>query len=117
LRNKFSESDETVISSARSVIKPLFEDAPMCAALVAHAARDPRSHQRGSTLFRNWHGQVGWASAYYQSIVRAPGAEELTLLEHQKIIDAIAKHDVAGAVKAVTDHLTRANELYRTSDL
>lgn len=59
----------------------------------------------------------GWASAYYQSIVRAPGAEELTLLEHQKIIDAIAKHDVAGAVKAVTDHLTRANELYRTSDL
>ncbi len=54
-----------------------------------------------------------WASAYYQAIVRAPGAEELTLSEHQKIIDAIAVHDVQGAVNAMTDHLTRASELYR----
>ncbi len=54
-----------------------------------------------------------WASAYYQAIVRAPGAEELTLAEHQKIIDAIAVHDATGAVKAMTDHLTRASELYR----
>ena len=54
-----------------------------------------------------------WASAYYQSIVRAPGAEELTLSEHQTIIDAISKNDVESAVKAMTDHLTRASELYR----
>jgi DNA-binding FadR family transcriptional regulator len=59
----------------------------------------------------------GWASAYYQSIVRAPGAEELTLAEHQKIIDAIATHDVPGAVKAMTDHLTRASDLYRQANL
>jgi GntR family transcriptional regulator, sialic acid-inducible nan operon repressor len=59
----------------------------------------------------------GWASAYYQSIVRAPGAEELTLLEHQKIIDAIAAKDVDAAVKAMSDHLNRANELYRQTDL
>jgi DNA-binding FadR family transcriptional regulator len=59
----------------------------------------------------------GWASAYYQSIVRAPGAEELTLAEHQKIIDAIAAHDVPGAVKAMTDHLTRASDLYRQANL
>jgi ribulose-bisphosphate carboxylase large chain len=39
LRNKFSESDETVISSARSVIKPLFEDAPMCAVPVFSSAQ------------------------------------------------------------------------------
>ena len=59
----------------------------------------------------------GWASAYYQSIVRAPGAEELTLSEHQKIIDAIAAHDASGAVKAMSDHLTRASDLYRQADL
>jgi DNA-binding FadR family transcriptional regulator len=59
----------------------------------------------------------GWASAYYQSIVRAPGAEELTLSEHQKIIDAIAAHDASGAVKAMSDHLTRASDLYRQANL
>lgn len=54
-----------------------------------------------------------WASEYYQSIVRAPGAEDLTLSEHQKIIDAIAAHDPEAAVQAMQDHLTRANALYR----
>lgn len=54
-----------------------------------------------------------WASEYYQSIVRAPGAESLTLAEHQAIINAIAAHDAERAVQAMRDHLTRANALYR----
>ncbi len=53
-----------------------------------------------------------WAGAFYQSIVRAPGAEALTLSEHQKIIDAIAAHDETAAVTAMTEHLNRANALY-----
>jgi GntR family transcriptional regulator, sialic acid-inducible nan operon repressor len=53
-----------------------------------------------------------WAGSYYQSIVRAPGAEELTLTEHQLIIDAIALHDADRAEAAMRDHLTRANKLY-----
>lgn len=55
----------------------------------------------------------GWAGEYYQSMVRAPGAEELTLAEHRRIIDAIADHDPGRAAKAMSDHLLRANELYR----
>lgn len=55
----------------------------------------------------------GWASAYYQSIVRAPGAETLTLAEHQRIVDAIAANDPQRAVQAMEEHLTRANALYR----
>ena len=55
----------------------------------------------------------GWASAYYQSIVRAPGAEALTLAEHQRIVDAIASNDPQRAVQAMEEHLTRANALYR----
>ncbi len=60
-----------------------------------------------------------WAGAFYQSIVRAPGAEELTLTEHQLIIDAIAMHDADRAEAAMRDHLTRANKLYHqpTSEL
>lgn len=54
-----------------------------------------------------------WASAHYQSIVRAPGAEQLTLAEHQKIIDAIASHAAEISVQAMSDHLNRANDLYR----
>lgn len=54
-----------------------------------------------------------WASAFYHSIVRAPGAEELTLSEHQRILDAIACRDADGAAQAMSDHLLRANVLYR----
>lgn len=54
-----------------------------------------------------------WASEYYQSIVRAPGVEDLTLREHQAIVDAIAAHDPDKATHAMRDHLTRANALYR----
>ena len=53
-----------------------------------------------------------WAREYYQTLVRAPGAEELTLSEHQRIIDAIARHDGDAAAEAMHSHLNRANELY-----
>ena len=54
-----------------------------------------------------------WASEFYYTLVRAPGAEELTLTEHQRIVDAIAAHDGDAAAEAMRAHLTRANELYR----
>jgi DNA-binding FadR family transcriptional regulator len=54
-----------------------------------------------------------WAGEYYQSLVRAPGAEELTLAEHERIVDAIAAHDTAAASEAMRAHLTRANTLYQ----
>ncbi|MDT7838729.1 transcriptional regulator NanR [Aquabacterium sp. OR-4] len=57
-----------------------------------------------------------WASEYYRSIVRAPGAESLTLAEHERIVEAIAAHDAAGAEQAMRDHLLRANALYRQAD-
>lgn len=57
-------------------------------------------------------GLFNWASEYYQTIVRAPGVEPLTLAEHQRIVDAIAAHDADGAALAMHEHLTRANALY-----
>lgn len=57
-----------------------------------------------------------WANEYYQSIVRAPGVEELTLAEHQRIIDAIAARDPDEATQAIRDHLLRASELYRRTE-
>jgi DNA-binding FadR family transcriptional regulator len=54
-----------------------------------------------------------WAGEYYRPLVRAPGAEELTLAEHQRIVDAIAKRDGDAAAEAMHAHLSRANDLYR----
>ena len=54
-----------------------------------------------------------WASEYYQPMVRAPGVEELTLSEHQAIVDAIARRDGDAAADAMARHLNRANDLYR----
>ena len=58
----------------------------------------------------------GWASEHHQPIVRAPGAEALTLAEHARIIDAIASGKPQRAERAVREHLTRANALYRQLD-
>ena len=55
-----------------------------------------------------------WASEYYRPMVRAPGAEELTLSEHERIADAIASRDAVAAADAMRAHLSRANELYKT---
>jgi DNA-binding FadR family transcriptional regulator len=54
-----------------------------------------------------------WISEYYQSLVRAPGAEELTLAEHEHIVNAIAAHDPGAAADAMSLHLNRANALYQ----
>jgi DNA-binding FadR family transcriptional regulator len=54
-----------------------------------------------------------WAGDYYQPLVRAPGAEHLTLQEHTRLVDAIAAHDPDAAEAAVRAHVTRSNELYR----
>ncbi|MGG5820009.1 transcriptional regulator NanR [Falsiroseomonas sp. HW251] len=54
----------------------------------------------------------GWLGAHHRSLVRAPGAESLTLAEHERIVAAIEARDPAQAEAAMRDHLTRANALY-----
>jgi DNA-binding FadR family transcriptional regulator len=54
-----------------------------------------------------------WAREDYQPLVRAPGAEQLTLAEHTRLVDAIEAHDPDAAAAAVRAHLARSNELYR----
>ena len=54
-----------------------------------------------------------WLGSYYVQLVRLPGAEDLTIAEHRRILDAIAAGDGDAAAAAMHDHLTRANALYR----
>lgn len=53
-----------------------------------------------------------WLGAHHRGLVRARGAEALTLSEHAAIVEAIAAHDPAAAERAMADHLSRANALY-----
>ena len=54
-----------------------------------------------------------WLEEFHVELVRLPGAEQITLTEHQAIFDAIAARDPERAATAMTQHLTRANDLYR----
>lgn len=58
-----------------------------------------------------------WMREFHVDLVRKPGLEDLTLAEHESIIDAIAGGDSDAAADAVRRHLTRANELYHQSNL
>jgi DNA-binding FadR family transcriptional regulator len=57
-------------------------------------------------------GMLAWLTQFRNELVTARGAEQLTLEEHARITDAIARGDPAAAAAAMTDHLTRANRLY-----
>ncbi len=54
-----------------------------------------------------------WLTRFHEDLVRAPGAEAVTLDEHVRLLDCIARHDPDGAEQAIREHLTRANESYR----
>lgn len=54
-----------------------------------------------------------WLAEFYRGAVSVPGLERLTLDEHRAILDAIDRRDGEAAARRMTDHLGRANELYR----
>jgi DNA-binding FadR family transcriptional regulator len=56
---------------------------------------------------------LDWLFNFRRDLLRMPGSEYITLAEHQRLLDAIAQHDIDEAERAMTDHLTRANERYR----
>lgn len=59
------------------------------------------------------HAMLEWLSNFHHDLVRAPGAEEVTYMEHARLVDCIVRHDPDGAEQAMHEHLTRANQIYR----
>jgi DNA-binding FadR family transcriptional regulator len=57
-----------------------------------------------------------WLNDFHVDLVSVPGKEALTLAEHRGIIAALATGDPDAAARAMRDHLTRANALYRKPD-
>lgn len=56
---------------------------------------------------------LDWLFNFRRDLLRLPGSEFITLAEHQRLLDAIARHDVDEAERAMMDHLSRASERYR----
>jgi DNA-binding FadR family transcriptional regulator len=56
-----------------------------------------------------------WLAASYRGAVSVPGLEKLTLNEHAQILEAVAAGSIDSAARYMSDHLTRANELYRAA--
>jgi DNA-binding FadR family transcriptional regulator len=58
-----------------------------------------------------------WLADFHVDLVSVPGLEQLTLAEHDQILGAIGRGDPEAAAIAMADHLLRANDLYRQSNL
>lgn len=56
---------------------------------------------------------LDWLFTFRRELLRVPGSESLTLSEHQRLFEAISRHDEQESERAMTDHLTRANQRYR----
>jgi DNA-binding FadR family transcriptional regulator len=59
---------------------------------------------------------LGWLAEFHQELLRVPGAEQVTIREHKRILKQIAAHDAPKAERAMREHLTRANKKYRLPD-
>ena len=58
-----------------------------------------------------------WLRDFYLGAVSVKGLEALTLEEHESILAALEAGDAEAAARRMSDHLERANELYRKSHL
>jgi GntR family transcriptional regulator, sialic acid-inducible nan operon repressor len=57
---------------------------------------------------------LSWLAKYRTELVSVRGADRITISEHEAILEAIASRKPVKAKKAMTAHLSRANDLYRT---
>ncbi len=58
-----------------------------------------------------------WLARFHAALVKAPGDEPVTIVEHVAILDAIAAHDADRAAREMADHLSRASGLYRIENV
>lgn len=84
---------------------------------------DARFHHRialisGNPIFASLSNALfQWLAEFHFDLVRNPGFEQLTLAEHNQIVDAIENADPEAAAIVTGDHLYRANKLYHRENL
>ncbi len=53
-----------------------------------------------------------WLVEHYQPLLRWPGRESTTLLEHERLVDYLEAHDQDGAAHMMREHLDRSDPLF-----
>jgi DNA-binding FadR family transcriptional regulator len=56
---------------------------------------------------------LDWLFHFRRELLRVPGSEEITLSEHERLLQAVQRHDPEEAERAMREHLSRASERYR----
>lgn len=59
---------------------------------------------------------LSWLRQYYTEMLSWSGRENITLVEHDQIIDHIARHDPDGAEAIMVKHLDRSSALFARPD-
>lgn len=81
-------------------------------------AADMRFHTRiaaicGNPIFEAVSGaMLGWLKTYHTEMLIWTGKENVTLVEHHEILDAITRNDAGEAEAALIRHLERSRALY-----
>lgn len=55
---------------------------------------------------------VGWLFAFHQGMLHWSGNEEVTLAEHERILDRLRAQDAEGAVREMAMHLDRSSDAF-----
>jgi len=56
-----------------------------------------------------------WLFEYYKPLLHWSGREDITLLEHDKLVDHLEAHDADAAAALMREHLDRSDPLYENS--
>lgn len=82
---------------------------------ISFVSADMRFHGRIAQICGNpiiasvSEAMLGWLFEYHASLLHWSGKEDVTLAEHEALVDLIEAHDIEGAVACMTRHLDRAS--------
>lgn len=60
-------------------------------------------------IFAVSRAMVGWLFAFHRGLLHWSGNEEVTIAEHERILDCIRQQDAEGAVREMATHLDRSS--------
>lgn len=106
------------IARLRKVLKVQRDHLPNAGETKAFIEADMRFHTAIAEILGNpvitatSSAMLGWLREYHSSLLRWSGKEDITLAEHERIIEAIAANDPQTAMDEMKSHLDRSKSLF-----
>jgi DNA-binding FadR family transcriptional regulator len=106
------------IERLRDVLKEQRDQLPRAGVNRAFIEADMRFHTAiaevlGNPVITATSGaMLGWLREYHVSLLHLSGKEDVTLAEHDRVVEALAANDAQAAVDEMTSHLDRSRILF-----